>query len=135
MFGVGFSLLLFLLYISYISQTVLLLSRLGSAFALSLYMGLGSVIECERVLYKKETVEGAKRPNLCLRQSNHIVVMYSLYSNATQKHSLGSRVEGLDPQRDDFALPIPTCWYPKSLAYPTQPPIYPTRPPVYPTGP
>ena len=23
------------------------------------------------------------------------------------------------PQRDDFALPIPTCWYPKSLADPT----------------
>ena len=22
---------------------------------------------------------------------------------------------GLDPQRDNFALPLPTCWYPKPL--------------------
>ena len=35
--------------------------------------------------------------------------------------------------RDDFALPIPTCWYLKILANPTRPLIYPTRPPIYPT--
>ena len=29
---------------------------------------------------------------------------------------------GVDPQRDNFALGIPTCWYLKSLADPTQPP-------------
>ena len=39
---------------------------------------------------------------------------------------LGSRI-GLYPQCDNFALPIPTCWYPETLADPTRPPIYPTR--------
>ena len=33
--------------------------------------------------------------------------------------ALGSRV-GLESVRDDFALPITTCWYPKSLVYPTR---------------
>ena len=33
--------------------------------------------------------------------------------------ALGPRV-GLDPQRDDFALGIRTCWYLKTLADPTQ---------------
>ena len=32
---------------------------------------------------------------------------------------LGPRI-GLDPQHDDFALPIPTCWYLNILADPTQ---------------
>ena len=35
--------------------------------------------------------------------------------------ALGLRV-GLDPQRDNFKLGIPTCWYLKSLADPTRPP-------------
>ena len=34
---------------------------------------------------------------------------------------------GLDPQRDHLALEIPTCWYPKSLANPTQSLTDPTR--------
>ena len=32
--------------------------------------------------------------------------------------ALGSSVS-LVPQRDDFALPIPTCWYPETLVDPT----------------
>ena len=40
---------------------------------------------------------------------------------------------GQFPQRDDFMLHLPTCWYLKSLADPMQPPIYPMRPPIHPT--
>ena len=46
---------------------------------------------------------------------------------------LGSCV-GLDSQHDDFALPIPTCWYLKSLyLYPTQSLVYQMPSHVYPT--
>ena len=41
-------------------------------------------------------------------------------------------VVGSGPQHKRFALPIPTCWYPKSLANPMRLPNYPTRPPIYP---
>ena len=34
---------------------------------------------------------------------------------------------GLSPQSETFALPIPTCWYMKSLVDPTRVSIYPTQ--------
>ena len=39
---------------------------------------------------------------------------------------------GLDPQQQYFALPIPTCWYLKSLADPTRATTDPTRVPTDP---
>ena len=36
-----------------------------------------------------------------------------------------------EPQRDNFALPIPTCWYLKSLADPTRGPTDPTWDPTW----
>ena len=47
-----------------------------------------------------------------------------LYCNA-KPFALGRHVSV--PQLDHFALDIPTCWYPKSLADPTQVPMNPTR--------
>ena len=40
---------------------------------------------------------------------------------------------GQYPQLGTFMLPIPTCWYLKSLADPMQTPAHPMRPPTHPT--
>ena len=56
-----------------------------------------------------------------------VPVVYSLYFTATRNPlTLGCHV-GLDPQRDHFALEIPTCWYRKSLPDPTRLPADPPR--------
>ena len=55
----------------------------------------------------------------------HCTVMFSfkpiIFHCNVKPLAVGHPV-GVDPQRDNFALGIPTCWYLKSLADPTQPP-------------
>ena len=80
-------------------------------------------------MFPKKSIDPYDKPRF-IREKNLVTTsdyyLKPIFHCNTKPLALGHRV-GLDPQRNDFTLPIPTCWYRKSLTDPTKKPMDPTR--------
>ena len=61
----------------------------------------------------------------------NVHVLEPIFHQNANSFTFGSRV-GHGPQCEHFALPIPTCWYPKGLTDPMRTQTDPTRTPTEP---